>query len=93
MPEPTSRQRRILESMEQGNAIWEVSGEEHCAVYDEKIKRDRIVRQNEIERMEQVGWIRKAANTSRNRLDSWQLTEEGRAIATPVKRRTKRSIV
>jgi hypothetical protein len=88
--EPTTRLRRILESMEQGNAIWEVSGEDYCVVYDEKSKSDRIVRQEEVAQMEQSGWIRKALNTVRNRLDSWQLTEQGRAVTTRAERRAKR---
>ena len=88
--EPTSRQRRILESMAEGNTIWEVSGEEHFTVYDEKNRRDRIVRQKEVEQMEHAGWVRRVANTSRNRLDSWQITEQGRAAAR-ARRRPKRS--
>ena len=90
--EPTSRLRRILESMQDDNAIWEVAGEDYCTVYDEKLKRDRIVQQKEIGQMEQAGWIRKAPNTVRNRLDSWQLTEEGRAMTARVDHRAKRSL-
>ena len=91
--EPTSRQRRILENMQQGNPIWEVSGEDHCTVYDEKTRRDRMVRQKEVEQMEQAGWVRRVPNTSRSRLESWQVTEQGRAAAARATRRSKRPVL
>lgn len=91
MAELTTRQRRILGSMRDGNLIWEVAGEEHCAIYDEKTKRDSVIRRKEIQQMEQAGWIRKAPNASRNRLDSWQLTEEGLSVCRPARSRANRS--
>ena len=77
--EPTAVQRRILRSMEQGNPIWEIADKFYCTFYNEKAGRDQRVRRQGVQQMEAFGWIRRVPNPSPNRLDSWQITDKGRA--------------
>ena len=78
---PTARQKRILRLMLNGDLIWEVAGESYRSIYSEKLGRQQRVPASAIEEMEQQGWIRRLNNSDLCRLDSWELTEQGRAFA------------
>jgi hypothetical protein len=78
--EPTPRQRRLLRRMQDGNPIFEVVGKPYCTLYNEKLDRDQRVRQEEVQKLEAAGWIRSAPNPSRTRLDSWEITDDGRSV-------------
>jgi hypothetical protein len=79
MENPTPRERGILETMERGNRIWEVPGKNYYTLYNDKTERDRVVSRATVAEMERAGWIQKAEDLPQ-RLDSWEITEGGRAI-------------
>ena len=76
---PTLGQRRLLRSMQQGNPIWELADQPYCTLYNEKTGRDHRIRLQGVREMEAFGWIRRVPNSSPNRLDSWEITDKGRA--------------
>ena len=79
MVNPTPRERGILEAMQQGNRIWEVPGKNHCTLYNDRTERDREVSRSTVAEMERAGWIHKVEDLPQ-RLDSWEITEAGRAL-------------
>lgn len=79
MANPTPRERGILETMDRGNRIWEVPGKNHYTLYNDKTGRDRVVSRAVVTEMERAGWIQKAEDLPQ-RLESWEITEVGRAI-------------
>jgi hypothetical protein len=77
---PTPRQRRLLRRLLQGDLIWEKADDPgHCTVYDEKRGGDRSLPTATVTALEQQGWIRRP-NTQADRLDSWELTPQGRSL-------------
>jgi hypothetical protein len=80
LAQPNPAQRRLLRTMEQGNPIWEIADAPHCTVYHEKTGRDQRLRRQRVEQIEALGWIRRVPNPSQGRLDSWEITELGRAV-------------
>ena len=64
-----------------GDLIWEVAGKSYWNIYNEKLGRQQRIPASTIEEMEQQGWIRRLDNPNLCRLDSWELTEQGRAFA------------
>jgi hypothetical protein len=93
--QPTLRQRRILVCMSYGDRIWEVVGKSYRTIYNEKLGRDQRVPDALVEEMERQGWIRRLDNPSSQRLDGWELTEQGTVLAAQfrVRRRTKGAAV
>jgi hypothetical protein len=79
MAHPTPRERGIRETMERGNRIWEVPGKNHYTLYNDRTERDRVVSRAIVAEMESAGWIQKAEDLPQ-RLDSWEITEAGRAL-------------
>ena len=75
-------QHRILRLLHAGELIWEIADDpRHCTVYNEKRGRDQRVPAAVVTTLEQQGWIRRRPNTQADRLDSWELTPDGRAVA------------
>jgi DNA-binding MarR family transcriptional regulator len=82
VPTLTSPQRRILRLLLQGDLIWEIAEDAgHRTVYDEKRGCSRRLTRVVVTVLEQQGWIRRRPNTQADRLDSWELTPQGRALA------------
>jgi DNA-binding MarR family transcriptional regulator len=78
----TSQQHRILRLLHAGDLIWEIADDpRHCTVYNEKRGRDQHVPAAVVTTLEQQGWIRRRPNPQADRLDSWELTPEGGALA------------
>ena len=80
MAKATPQQRGILERMERGNRIWEVPGKSHYTLYNDKTDRERVLSQKMVMEMENAGWIRRTSNSSPQRLESWEITDVGRAV-------------
>ena len=75
------RQRQILQLLAQGDCLWEIADDpDHYTVYNEKRGGDQRVRATTVKSLEQHGWIRKRPNPQADRLDSWEITAEGRAL-------------
>ena len=91
MTMPTPQQRRILQMMSNGDLVWEVLGKSYRSIYNEKKGHDQRVPMVVIDEMEERGWIRKQPNPNAARLDGWELTEQGRELATQLVRRKKKS--
>jgi DNA-binding HxlR family transcriptional regulator len=70
-----------------GDLIWEVAGKSYRSLYNEKLGRQQRVPALTVEEMEQRGWIRRLDNPHSSRLDGWELTEQGRALAAPLRAR------
>jgi hypothetical protein len=66
--------------MQQGNLIWELADQPYCTLYNEKTGRDQRIRLQGVREMEAFGWIHRVPNPSPNRLDSWEITDKGRAV-------------
>ena len=83
------RQKRILSSLAQGDLIWEVPDESYFTQYNEGAGSSRRLRMVELLEMQESGWIRRVSEGS-NRLDHWELTDEGREVIAPAanKKRT-----
>jgi DNA-binding MarR family transcriptional regulator len=87
VPTLTPQQRRILRLLLPGDLIWEIADDPgHRTVYDEKRGCDQRLSTAMVTALEQQGWIRQRPNTQADRLDSWELTPLGRALA-PVAQR------
>jgi DNA-binding MarR family transcriptional regulator len=76
-----------------GDLIWEVLDKRHRSIYNEKRGRDLRVAMAIVDEMEAQGWIRKQPNPNAARLDGWELTEQGRELATHLGRRKSQSAV
>jgi DNA-binding MarR family transcriptional regulator len=70
-----------------GDLIWEVAGKSYRTLYNEKLGRQQRIPASAIEEMEQRGWIRLLDNPNSSRLDGWEMTEQGRALATQLRTR------
>ena len=83
VPTLTPQQRRILRLLLQGDLIWEIAEDPgHRTVYDEKRGGSRRLTRVAVSVLEQQGWIQQRPNTQADRLDSWELTRQGRVLAT-----------
>ena len=80
MAKATPQQRGILDTMGRGNRIWEVPGKSHCALYNDKTDRDRVLSRKMVVDLESAGWIRRTTDSSPQRLESWEITDVGRAV-------------
>jgi DNA-binding MarR family transcriptional regulator len=67
--------------------IWEVAGKSYRSIYNEKLGRQQRIPASAIEDMEQRGWIRRLDNPNSSRLDGWEMTEQGRAVAAQLRAR------
>jgi DNA-binding MarR family transcriptional regulator len=77
----TRPQRRLLRLMAGGDLIWEIAEDpRHCTVYNEKRGRDQRIPAAVVMLLEQQGWIERRPNPQPDRLDSWELTAQGRAL-------------
>ena len=88
--EPTAQHRRILGLMVNGELIWEVLRKSYRSIYNEKRGRDQRVPPAIVDAMEQQGWLRRQPNPESQRLDGWELTEQGREAATQLKTRKRK---
>jgi DNA-binding MarR family transcriptional regulator len=69
--------------------IWEVVGKSYRTIYNEKLGRQQRIPASLVEDLEQQGWIRRLPNPDSTRLNGWELTEEGKALAVQRKRASK----
>jgi hypothetical protein len=77
--------------MERGNRVWEVPGKKHYTLYNDKTGRDRVVSHAIVDEMATAGWIQKADDLPQ-RLESWEITQAGRALfLLPSKGRRERA--
>jgi DNA-binding MarR family transcriptional regulator len=75
------QQQQILRLLQNGDLIWEMADDPaHYTVYHEKRGRDQRVAATLVTALEEQGWIRKRPNLQSDRLDSWEITPEGRAL-------------
>jgi hypothetical protein len=74
-----SRQRRILAGLARGDLIWEVADKAYFTQFNEATARDGRLRLEELLQMQESGWIRRVSEGA-NRLDHWEITEEGRIV-------------
>src|SRR4051794_5856992 len=91
---PVSRlsrpQRQILRLLEHGDLLWEIADDAaHCAVYNEKRGGDQPVPAALVTTLERQGWIQKRPNPQADRLDSWEITSEGKAVLPRPKDRSR----
>ena len=85
-------QRQILQLLAPGDYLWEIADDaDHYTVYNEKHGRDQRVRAALVTSLAEHGWIRKRPNPQADRLDSWEITPEGRALLPTPKRRRRTS--
>jgi DNA-binding MarR family transcriptional regulator len=70
-----------------GDLIWEVAGKSYRSLYNERLGRQQRVPASAVEEMEQRGWIRRLDNPNSSRLDGWEMTEQGRAVAARLRTR------
>lgn len=90
-PPATAEHRRILRLMLTGDLIWEVAGKRYRSLYNERLGRHQRVRPVLIEELERHALIQRVDNSNPCRLDGWELTEQGRAVAMqPAARRKSR---
>ncbi len=76
---PDSRQSRILASLETGDFIWEVNGESYFTQFNDRSGRQSRVRRQEIEALDEQGWIlRIRHDPAARRLDYYDITDGGR---------------
>src|SRR5919202_6447499 len=85
------RQRQILQLLAQGDCLWEIADDaDYYTVYNEKRGGDQRVRAATVKTLEPHGWIQKRSSPQADRLDSWEITPEGRSLLPrpKVRRRT-----
>ena len=70
--------------------IWEVVRKSYRSIYNDKLKRNQRVPHRLVQEMERQGWIRRIDNPSAQRLDGWELTEQGREAVTRFKTRKRK---
>jgi DNA-binding MarR family transcriptional regulator len=86
-PRLTGRQRQILQWLAHGDYLWEIADDPaHYTVYNEKRGRDQRVAASLVTTLVEQGWIRQRPNEQTDRLDSWEITPEGRALLPTPKR-------
>ena len=83
------RQRRILGILAEGEVLWEIPKRTEYTLFNPRTGKDLLVRNSEVAEMEHLGWIRKLDNCQPNRLDSWEITPDGRDFLTPPKHSPK----
>jgi DNA-binding MarR family transcriptional regulator len=89
-PPLTGRQRQILRLLAQGDLLWEMADDPaHYTIYHEKRGGDQRVAAALVTTLAEQGWIRQCPNPQADRLDSWEITPEGRALLPTPKRRRR----
>jgi DNA-binding MarR family transcriptional regulator len=89
-PRLTGRQRQILQLLAHGDLLWEIADDPaHYTVYNEKRGRDQRVAAALVTTLAEQGWIRPSPHPQADRLDSWEITPEGRALLPAPKRRRR----
>jgi len=83
------RQRRILAGLARGDLIWEVPEESFFTQFNEATGRARRLRLDELSQMQESGWIHRVSQGP-NRLDHWEITDEGRRVGVPTPRKRGR---
>src|SRR4051812_42985119 len=84
------QQQQILLLLQNGDLLWEMADDPaHYTVYDEKRGRDQRVTATLVTTLAEPGWIRKRPNRQADRLDSWEITPEGRALLPAPKGRRR----
>src|SRR5919202_5694621 len=90
-PQLRPTQRQILQQLAQGDCLWEIADDtDHYTVYNEKRGGDQRVRATTVKTLEPHGWIQKRSNPQADRLDSWEITPEGRRLLPRPKVRRRR---
>jgi len=64
-----------------GDLVWEVLGKSYRSIYNEKRGRNQRVPPTVVEEMERLGWVRRMENPTGQRLEGWEPTDSGRALA------------
>jgi DNA-binding MarR family transcriptional regulator len=86
----TRRQRQVLQLLAHDDLLWEIADDpDHYTVYNEKRGRDQRVAAALVATLEEQGWIRQRPNPQADRLDSWEITPEGRALLPAPKGRRR----
>ena len=86
----SSRQRRILSGLARGDLIWEVPDKSYFTQFNEATGRNGRLQLDELLQMQESGWIRRVSEGA-NRLDHWEITEEGRNVVLSVATRRRGS--
>jgi hypothetical protein len=91
-PLPTRQQRQILQLLAPGDRLWEIADDQdHYTGYHEKRGRDQRVPAAVVTALEEQGWIQKRPNPHPDRLDSWEITPQGRTLLSyPAQRPSQR---
>jgi hypothetical protein len=90
VPPLTKSQQQILRLLHNGDLLWEIADDPaHYTIYNEKRGRDQCVRATLVTTLAEQGWIRQWPNPQADRLDSWEITPEGRALLPTPKRRRR----
>lgn len=77
---PTTRQKRILEGLLNGDLVWEIPDADAFAQFNERTGREMRIGRAVLEAMEASGWVERVRQQPEShKLDFWQLTPEGRA--------------
>jgi len=86
-PTFTTQHKRILRLMLHDDLIWEVVGKSYRSIYNEKLGRQQRIPASIVQDMEQQSLIRRLNNPDSCRLEGWELTEQGRALAAQLRTR------
>jgi hypothetical protein len=77
----STRDRRILLVMVEGDLLWEAPGEQFATQYNPRTGRPGRIRLTTVKHLEKLGLIqRQSQDPAAHRLDSWQITETGRRL-------------
>lgn len=78
---PSSRDLRIIRNLILRNAIWEELGHSNFVQFDEQTGKELRIQPKDLKRMTASGWIQLVQPPkSAQRLDHYELTEEGAAF-------------
>jgi hypothetical protein len=77
----STRDRRILLTMVEGDLLWEAPGERFATQFNPRTGRPGRISLTAVKHLEELGLIqRQSLDPAAHRLDSWQITEAGRHL-------------